>query len=372
MSMSQIIAYPDDLVQKPDGSGLKTYGQYLVMSIYQPEQVDINVESNYAILGAVGTLSLPFLINAVGAPPAANAALSEVAFYEANNALVGGENFGLSDVQRFQQFPTTAGRIFAAATNTLYKQASRLSETRASLGLGLSYTKMNQSIALPMPSSIKTNYGFEYSDEDFSTQKLFNVARTLVRDKMKQTTITDPRDAQGLYNFLATVPGSVFDASFNLLGLKSNLAAYTRANRNAAKIPYVEKIFNQVKRRSFELDYVFMPRSQKEVLTLREVLKQLKKHAHPRKSKNDNYFYTTPSEFTINFEFMGTTNHFLPKFGRLAMDSIDVEYGSSDGYSSLRPIRDSDGLLVSTTEISVKMTFTELELLTSERIEEGY
>ena len=189
----------------------------------------------------------------------------------------------------------------------------------------------------------------------------------------KGTTITNPRDAQGLYNFLATVPGSAFDASFNLLGLKSNLASYTRANNNAAKIPYIEKTFNQVKRRTFELDYVFMPRSQDEVSKLRDVLKLLKKHAHPRKSRSDNYFYTTPSEFTINFEFMGTTNHFLPKFGRLAMESIDVEYGSSDGYSSLRPIRGEDGkLLVSTTEISVKMTFTELELLTSERIEEGY
>ena len=109
---------------------------------------------------------------------------------------------------------------------------------------------------------------------------------------------------------------------------------------------------------------------------------------HPSKS-NNSYYYTTPSEFIVDFQFLGTRNIFLPKFGRLAIESIDVDYGSSSGFSTLRPISGNYGEIannfginttfiptsntfVSPTEINLKISFSELELLTQERIEEGY
>ena len=71
---------------------------------------------------------------------------------------------------------------------------------------------------------------------------------------------------------------------------------------------------------------------------------------------------------------MGKQNSFLPMYGRLAIEDINVDYGSSDGFSAFRPfvVGEEDKMLLSPSEIKMSIRFVELELLTQGRIEEGY
>lgn len=372
------------------------YGHWMLITIYEPEKSSFQFDSDKAgrvttVAGAA--LATPFVLDFLGVGGGVNAllttlgvgALSYSNVDEQQRSIATGLNFSADSVDRAGAGINSREleKIRAATTQ------GRIPSSRASLGLGLRYEKSPVSIALPMPKEIKSNYGFDYSETEFSGMKVINTAIALAKAKrdggdIKKMILNNP-DTQGMLSFIETLPAAAFDEGFKLLGLQPNLLDYTRAGRNQAKIPYSEKLFKSVKRRSFEVNYSFLPKNEKEVLDLYEIIKTLKKHAHPSKS-NNSYYYTTPSEFIVDFHFLGSRNMFLPKFGRLAMESIDVDYGSSSGFSSLRPISGplnamlpgirelipSNQAYVSPTEINIKISFSELELLTQERIEEGY
>ena len=387
------------------------YGHWMMITIYEPEksQISIGEEQAESIgFNAGAALATPFLLNFLGVGGGLNALLSGVGIGALGLGNVDDQQFqvatsgrplGVSDIEELISKNRNNPTALEALNNIKTARTDgRIPESRATLGLGLRFKKSLVNIALPMPKQIKSNYGFEYSETDFSGMKVINSAIAFARSKgidfsdgeglnrlVGEMPLDNP-DAQGILSFLQTIPASAVDEGFKLLGLQPNLLDYTRAGRNQAKVPYSEKLFKSVKRRSFDVEYTFLPKNQEEVLQIHEIIKTLKAHAHPSKT-NNSYYYGTPSEFIVDFQYLGSRNIFLPQYGRLAIESIDVDYGSSQGFSTLRPLSGSlignvfnvDTLfslsgenLASPTEINLKISFSELELLTKERIEEGY
>ena len=402
--MTETLIYPEDMARdgyNTPSLGIQNYNQYVTIDIYDP--IATAIEENL-LVGALEAAA-PF------AAAWATNKLSEVGGFEAIAGLLGAVgvaeivgktvayanlpndvkdilNNGLANItdDQLRRLENVEG---AASIANLLKNArnSRISDSRATLGLGILVSPPIMSIVLPMPKQIKSNYGFEYSEEDFTAVNLLNTIKNVGIDLMNitsggkidgaalasaiGTSSADPAAKAGLASWLTTIPSGFVDKSFDLLGMNPNLTSYVQAANNRAKIPYLEKVFKNVKRRSFQMEYTFIPRSEDEVKLIYKIVKAFKKHAHPKKTNND-YYYVTPSEFVVKFEFMGTENEFLPRYGRLAIDDISVDYGSSDGFSAFRPILDSDKLMVSPSEIRISISFTELELLTQGRIEEGY
>ena len=416
MARQRLLQYPSNLATSigQSLSGTESldgyYGHWMLITIYEPEKSTFafatEQEAGEAATRAGAALATPFLLDFIGLPGSLNAFLTSgvigaLGFANLDeqqlNVATSGLDFSTEGIDKNIRDANASGNSNLVARLQKIKSATtqgRIPESRASLGLGLRYERSPISIALPMPKQIKSNYGFDYSETDFSGMKVINSAIAYARSKSGSKNPFNPNemnlsspDVQGILSFVETLPAAAFDEGFKLLGLQPNLLDYTRAGRNQAKIPYSEKLFKSVKRRTFEVDYNFLPKNQEEVLQIYDIVKTLKKHAHPSKS-NNSYYYTTPSEFIVDFQFLGTRNIFLPKFGRLAIESIDVDYGSSSGFSTLRPISSGLGEIlpelalapfsssssnyVSPTEINLKISFSELELLTQERIEEGY
>lgn len=392
---TQLLQYPSNLANSVFSSQLNSdsvdgyYGHWILISIYSPEKTSTTIGESDAgnIVGRSAlTVGTPFLLNLLGFGP------GSIAVGSVAGAGIGA--FGNLDKQQTDIALTSETKLLSdnpgidpASTSKILsaRKEGRIPETRLSLGLGVKYEKQDISIALPMPKQISSNYGFEYSDSDFSSMRVINAGIAFAKSKTNGAggdggMQLDSPEVQGLLNFIETIPAAAIDQSFKIFGLDPNSLDYMRAGKNQVKIPYSEKLFKSVKRRSFEIEYKLMPKSRKEVSDLYDIIKTLKKYAHPSKS-NSSYYYTTPAEFIVDFQFFGERNMFLPKFGRLAIDSIDVNYGSSDGYSTLRPINKfnfsaneegDSNTLISPNEINLKISFTELELLTQERIEEGY
>lgn len=370
--------------------GINNYGQYITISIYEPIATEIKEDLLVSALGgaapflaayAAGKLTDGALKNFLSMAGVSELVAGAISFANLPAAVQTLLNNGLGNLS------TMSDKNIDAIDNSKLGEAiktaqnSRIPDSRARLGLGIMFAEAQTSIVLPMPKQIKTNYGFEYSEEDFTAINLLNTIKNVGIDIVDIMTdgaldtnklaAASPDAKAGLASFLQTIPSGYVDKSFDLIGLNPNLTSFTQASSNRAKIPYLEKVFRNVKRRSFELDYTFIPKSPEEVNLIYNIVKELKTHAHPKKTNND-YYYITPSEFIVKFEFMGNENQFLPKYGRLAIDSINVDYGSSDGFSAFRPITSSDKLMVSPSEIKMSISFTELELLTQGRIEEGY
>jgi hypothetical protein len=395
-SSPTILTYPKEIAQ--DGynetlQDLYNYGNYIVISIYEPQATKINEELTSSLLTTATIFGVPAAIDKFGdklgflgnVGDALSSFTGNITLLQVLSVLASYDNLAGDVKELISGVPPTAGTPLAEALDRA--TASRVPDSRSSLGLGVLYNAPKHKIILPMPKQLRSNYGFEFTEEDFSAVKLLNATKDVLLDirdilssvasgaPMSNNTRLTVDESKALASFLNTIPAGTVDKSLNLLGLNPNLLSFSEASSNRAKIPYMEKVFKSVKRRTFDLEYTFIPRSPEEVHDIYKIIKILKANAHPRKSNGNDYYYITPSEFLIDFEFMGNKNEFLPTYGRLAMENIDVTYGSSDGFSAFRPIdsiQSNGGIMVSPSEINVKMSFSELELLTKERIEEGF
>jgi len=129
------------------------------------------------------------------------------------------------------------------------------------------------------------------------------------------------------------------------------------------------QIFKSVRFRNFDFVYRFAPRDAQQANTIKTIIQTFKYHMHPEKA-DSNLFLTYPSEFDIVFYFKGTENsgdkpekQNLFKISTCALTDFQVDYGGEKFFTF------DDGMPI---EITMQMSFMELELLTKERIVDGY
>lgn len=127
--------------------------------------------------------------------------------------------------------------------------------------------------------------------------------------------------------------------------------------------PFREQVFQNVETRSFNFDYKFLPRNSTEAAAAQKIITMFKFHMHPELSKGG-LFYIYPSTFDIQYFFNGKENKNINKISECVLSSMKVDYGPSGQMASF-----ADG---SPTEITMSLTFVELEVLTKERVNAGY
>lgn len=153
---------------------------------------------------------------------------------------------------------------------------------------------------------------------------------------------------------IAKVPGAFMSSASP--GDLLSLASKTKTN------PFREVFFEAVDFRTFNFKYRFLPKSKKESEQVQAIIQAFKFHMHPELSEHK-FFYIYPSEFDIVYCYKGKENTAWHKISTCALTSMDVDYGG-DTFSTF-----NDGF---PTEINVSLQFQELEVLSKERIKEGY
>lgn len=134
------------------------------------------------------------------------------------------------------------------------------------------------------------------------------------------------------------------------------LATATRTN------PFREVMFESVDYRTFNFRYRFFPKDLDESQKVRNIIKQFKIHMHPELSAQK-MFYVYPSEFEIRYFHKDRENEWLHNFAKCALTDMQVDYGG-DQFATFE-----NGAPV---EISVSLTFRELEQITTDGIKNGY
>lgn len=134
--------------------------------------------------------------------------------------------------------------------------------------------------------------------------------------------------------------------------------------------PFKEQLFKSMGFRTFSFTYTFNPKSRKEALEIKNIIDLLKYYMHPGLT-SENFFLTYPAEFNIKYFYDGKESNFLHKISSCALTDLAVDYGSDNDFIVFAP--DSGGAEYGIpTEISLKLEFTELELLTKERVAQGF
>ena len=104
---------------------------------------------------------------------------------------------------------------------------------------------------------------------------------------------------------------------------------------------------------------------------MEQIIKHFKYHMHPEISPGQQ-FLVYPSEFLIQFLHCdpGTgeiqQNTHLPRISQCALTDMKVTYGPDGNFQTLKDT------LGGVSEVTMELSFTELETLTANRITAGY
>jgi hypothetical protein len=132
--------------------------------------------------------------------------------------------------------------------------------------------------------------------------------------------------------------------------------------------PYLEVLFDKMNLRNFSYTFTLAPKNTDERDDIQRIIQLFRFHMSPEVISENNRFIRLPSEFDIHYMYQhksgqASENDYYNKIATCVMTECDVNY-TPDGVNSF-----DDG---SPTKMTMKLSFTELEMLTKEKVSEGF
>ena len=130
----------------------------------------------------------------------------------------------------------------------------------------------------------------------------------------------------------------------------------------------MEVLFDKMALRTFTYNFKFAPKNKDERDDVQKIIQLFRFHMAPELKGANNRFLTLPSTFDIHYMFQqedgkASENDFYNRIATCVLEGCNVNY-TPDGVKSFR-----DG---SPTQITMELQFKETELLTKDRINEGF
>ena len=247
--------------------------------------------------------------------------------------------------------------VLSAATKALVGGAAGLATIKGVEKLGLiesdTLKRISDVITLHIQDKPSTSYNVNYQDKEIGT------LGGLLAGGSSMTDATETLGSMGKDAGQAAIAGIVSAVSTAFGGPAGNLLELgTKQKTNSFR----EQFFESVDFRTFNFRHTFMPRSQQEAEDVRRILNLFKFHMHPELSQGG-LFYVYPSEFEIKYFYKDKENQYFDKISSCVLENMSVDYGG-DIFSTFE-----DGNPV---EVNLTLKFKELELLTKDRITQGY
>lgn len=139
-----------------------------------------------------------------------------------------------------------------------------------------------------------------------------------------------------------------------------------------AQNPQIEVLFETIDNRTFEFNFAFHPRNDKEAEDVLKIIRMFRYHAAPELAQGTGgRYFVPPSEFDIEYRFKpgknenDIENEALHKFATCVLEAIDVNYvGQSGQFVTFK-----DGKPVN---IEMRLRFKEVEIIHKGLVEAGY
>ena len=227
--------------------------------------------------------------------------------------------------------------------------------------------RLDTCIAMYMPAALNVTYGSDYQDqaisplasgaadavqnflETKSVQSAFEAGKAKLTDDIKRRTL------------LATL--GLVDA----LGISGAREAFEIAAGEVIT-DRMELAFKNVNRRNFQYSFKMIPKNEKEADEIRKIIYAFKFNMLPEmtsgRAGNTMGF---PNTFDIEYRFLGKDNDYISRVSTCVLETMTVSYGG-DRFKTFAP-RDDGAPVV---ETSLTLSFKEVELITRERVAEGY
>ena len=132
--------------------------------------------------------------------------------------------------------------------------------------------------------------------------------------------------------------------------------------------PYMEVLFDAMQLRTFSYNFTFSPKNKDETMDVQKIIQLFRFHMSPELKGAANRFLTLPSEFDIHYMYQAqdgqaSENDYYNKIATCVCTGCDVNY-TPDGVKSFEG--------GAPTKITMSLAFQETELLTKERVNQGF
>ena len=225
--------------------------------------------------------------------------------------------------------------------------------------------RISDSIAIYLPPNVEDSTTANYNDSKTG------IAGFLVATGAAAMGGDAKKIAESL---VAGTEGLLKDQTARAIGAVGELAGAEGTEQLVKKAfgeadnPYMEVLFDSMSLRTFTYNFNFAPKSEKEAEEVQKIIQLFRFHMAPELRAGVNRFLGLPSQFDIHYMFLskaGVTseNNFYNRIATCVLQDCKVNY-TPNGVKSFE-----DGGPTATT---MTLTFKEIELLTKDKINEGF
>jgi hypothetical protein len=258
-----------------------------------------------------------------------------------------------------------------------FRTASNLSGDTASGGnrsiqLALRPTvRTGTTISLYMPPQIQVQYQVKFAEEKIGSlaQLGMQAIEAFRGGSSVKASLTNLRDAAGgnVREGLTSILNSTLDT------LAPGARALQQIDSGKVITPRMEMMFEGVGRRSFSFTFDFLPKSEAEAKTVEQIIYTFKENMMPSYTNaTTRREMEIPNTFDIEYKYQATENGFINKISECFLTTVDVQYGGDRFTAHERSTTGKGDTGAPPQKSKITLSFTELETLSKEKIEQGF
>ena len=242
-------------------------------------------------------------------------------------------------------------------------------KTRRAVAIERAPTKrMNTAIAMFMPASVNTSYGANYTDTEIG---MVTEGAIQAYEKFAQGNMSGGIDEIGALS--DELADGLSLLALNTIGALPGFAGVREASemRNGVILSdRLELAFKGIDKRKFEYSFKMIPKSQREAEEIRNIIFAFKSAMMPEFQGGNlsGRKLIVPNTFDIEYMWNGAENQFINRVSECVLTNMTVSYGG-DRYKTHEGI-DGDG--APPIETTISLSFSELELITREKVHQGF
>jgi hypothetical protein len=240
---------------------------------------------------------------------------------------------------------TAAGGIAAGIDNLFGKASLSLGGNSAATSSHIdtsikaitnkSFLKTTQlttdAIAMYMPDTLNYSYTQSYTDLNLGNElggKALAASSSLI-DAFKGGDGAADKAAAVLKSGAKVVGLEAVSAAAGAIGSVAGSGTAQlgfQAATGTVRNPMLEMVYSSPGFRSFQFEFTFYPRDEREALEVQRIIERFRFHQAPELVKEAEGFLIPPSEFDIKFYYAGSMNPNIPAMATTVLTQIDVNY----------------------------------------------
>ena len=231
--------------------------------------------------------------------------------------------------------------------------------------------RITDSVALYMPPSIQDTTSASYQDTPTGLlgfgvsrgQSFINAMKTNDLEKAAELFAESVGDfaTEGFRR-------ASLEVAESLTGAEGGVETINRIFGQADN-PFLEVFFQSMNMRTFTYNFNLAPRNEEETFEIQRIIQLFRFHMAPEMQETNGRYLTLPSEFDIHYMMVtkdgeGRENDYFNRIATCVLTDVQTNYTPGE---KLRTFEDG-----APTQITLSLTFKETEMLTKEKINEGY